>query len=376
MTRGPVAALVPLHPRAARSTIFGVMRNAQCGLQRRAAAPHPRGRAVVVSEESAMPGFDLLLTNLLQPIVLAFVLGALAGFLRSELELPEPVIKLLSIILLFSIGITGGREIAQVRFAEIADTLLVTVGLVVLIPLLSFTVLRRVGGFDAANAGALAAHYGSVSTATFFASVAFARAMETPSEGFITAVVAMMEFAVIFSIALARWSMGRERGGMRVTEILLDTLRGRGILLLSGGMVIGALATDGQYRQIQPFWEGMFRGFLMLFLLEMGMTAARQIRGFAEAGVFMLFYGTLAPLVHGVIGVLAGWLTGLSLGGAFVMGAITASASFIDAPAACRAALPEANPGLYLTSALGITLPFNLLVGIPLYYRFATWLYG
>jgi hypothetical protein len=177
-----------------------------------------------------MPGLDLLATNLLQPILLAFVLGAIAGFLKSELELPEPVIKLLSIILLFSIGITGGREIAQVRVADIADTLLVTVLLIFAIPTLCFVVLRRLGGFDAANAGAVAAHYGSVSTATFFASVAFARAMNTPSEGFITAFVAMMEFAVIFSIALARWSMGREKGGMRVGEILLDTLRGRGRL--------------------------------------------------------------------------------------------------------------------------------------------------
>ena len=323
-----------------------------------------------------MPGFDLLVTNLLQPIVLAFLLGAIAGFLKSELELPEPVIKLLSIILLFSIGITGGREIAQVRVADIADTLLATVILILAIPSLCFVVLRRVGGFDAANAGALAAHYGSVSTATFFASVAFARAMNTPSEGFITALVAMMEFAVIFSIALARWAMGRERGGMRVGEILLDTLRGRGILLLTGGMVIGALATDAQYRQIQPFWEGMFRGFLMLFLLEMGMTAARQIRGFAQAGLFMLFFGTLAPLFFRVVGATAGWMTGLSLGGAFVMGAICASASFIDAPAACRAALPEANPGIYLTSSLGITLPFNLLVGIPLYYQYTLWLFS
>jgi len=323
-----------------------------------------------------MPGLDLLTTNLLQPIVLAFVLGAIAGFLRSELELPEAVIKLLSIILLFSIGITGGREIAQVRFSDIAGTLGATLVLTFAIPVVCFLVLRRIGRFDAANAGAVAAHYGSVSTATFFASVAFARAMNTPSEGFITALVAMMEFAVIFSIALARWSMGKASGNFRMLELFMDTLRGRGILLLTGGMVIGALATDAQYRQIQPFWEGMFRGFLMLFLLEMGMTAARQIRGFAQVGPFMLGFGTIMPVIFGMTGVTVGYLTGLSLGGAFVLGAICASASFIDAPAACRAALPEANPGIYLTSSLGITLPFNLLIGIPLYYEFAKLLYG
>lgn len=323
-----------------------------------------------------MPGLDLLTANLLQPIVMTFVLGAIAGFLRSDLELPEPVIKLLSIILLFSIGLTGGREIAQVRVAEIAGTLAATLVLTFAIPTLAFVILRRLGRFDAANAGAVAAHYGSVSTATFFASLAFARAMNTPAEGFITALVAMMEFAVIFSIALARFSMGRERGDLRMLDLFLDTLRGRGILLLTGGMVIGALATDTQWRQISPFWEGMFRGFLMLFLLEMGMTAARQIRGFAAVGRFMTVFGMCFPLFNGVLGVTVGYLTGLSLGGAFVLGAICASASFIDAPAACRAALPEANPGIYLTASLGVTLPFNLLIGLPLYYSYAQWLFG
>jgi len=327
-----------------------------------------------------MSGLDLLTTNLLQPIVLTFVLGAIAGFLKSELELPEAVIKLLSIILLFSIGLTGGREIAQVKFADIADTLGVTLLLTFAIPTVAFLVLRRLGRFDAANSGAIAAHYGSVSTATFFASVAFARAMNTPSEGYITALVAMMEFAVIFSIAMARFSMGRakgrEGGNIRMLDLLLDTLRGRGILLLTGGMIIGALATDTQWRQISPFWEGMFRGFLMLFLLEMGMTAARQIRGFAQVGRFMTGFGILFPIFNGVVGVTAGYLTGMSLGGAFVLGSICASASFIDAPAACRAALPEANPGIYLTSSLGVTLPFNLLFGLPLYYKYAEWLFS
>lgn len=323
-----------------------------------------------------MPGLDLLATNLLQPIVLTFVLGAIAGFLRSELELPDAVIKLLSIILLFSIGLTGGRELAQVSFAQIADTLGVTVILTFTIPTVAFLILRRLGRFDAANAGAIAAHYGSVSTATFFASMAFSRAMNTPAEGYITALVAMMEFAVIFSIALARFSMGREQGGFRMVDLFLDTLRGRGILLLTGGMVIGAMASEPQWRQIAPFWEGMFRGFLMLFLLEMGMTAARQIRGFAQVGKFMTVFGILFPIGCGVVGVTAGWATGMSLGGAFVLGGICASASFIDAPAACRAALPQANPGIYLTSSLAITLPFNLLFGLPLYYQYASWLFG
>ncbi len=323
-----------------------------------------------------MPGFDLLITNLLSPIVLAFALGAVAGFLKSELELPEAVIKLLSIYLLFSIGLVGGKELAKVEFSAIAPLIAVTLALTVTIPIICFAVLRYAGGFDPANAAAVAAHYGSVSSATFFTAVTFAKAMGSPSEGFMTAVVALMEFAVIISLLIARWSMQRQNGGTKMGELLISTIRGRGILLLSGGMLIGAIATESQWSQIAPFYEDLFRGFLMLFLLEMGITAARQIKGFASVGLFMTGFAILAPLIFGTVGVTLGHALGLSLGGAFVLGAICASASFIDAPAACRAALPEANPGIYLTASLGITLPFNLLIGIPLYYRYAQWLYG
>ena len=324
-----------------------------------------------------MPGFDLLLANLLSPIILAFVVGAVGGFIKSEFELPEPVIKLLSIYLLFSIGIVGGRELAAVRFSDVANLVMVGAFLTILIPTLSYIAVRKIGGFDPSNAAAIAAHYGSVSSATFFASVTFARAMNTPSEGVLTAVVAMMEFAVIYALIIARWAMGKQNGAkVSAKEQFLAAIRGRGILLLIGGMVIGGVATDAQWRQISPFYETMFRGILMLFLLEMGLTAARRIRAFAEVGVFMTTFAIVAPLTFGTIGVFAGWFVGLSLGGAFVLGAICASASFIDAPAACRAALPEANPGIYLTSSVGVTLPFNLLIGIPIYYQIARWLYG
>ncbi|MFN8895851.1 MAG: sodium-dependent bicarbonate transport family permease [Betaproteobacteria bacterium] len=323
-----------------------------------------------------MNAADLLLTNLLQPIVLAFLLGAVAGFVRSELELPEAVIKLLSIYLLFSLGLTGGRELAKAEMAEVLPlvgiTLLMTFG----IPTLAYHVARRMGGFDISNAAAIAAHYGSVSTATFFASMAFAAAMGTPAEGTMAAMVALMEFGVVYSLALARLAMGRQGGGVRVAELMLSVIRGRGILLLLGGMAIGALATERQWTQISPFYEGLFRGMLMLVLLEMGITAARQIGAFRQVGVFMAGFGVLMPLLHGLVGVTLAHAVGLGVGGAFVFGAICASASFIDAPAACRASLPEANPGIYLTASLGVTLPFNLVVGIPLYYAYARWMAG
>lgn len=323
-----------------------------------------------------MDGAALLLANLASPIVLAFVLGAIAGFIRSELELPEPVLKLLSIYLLFSIGLVGGRELAQVALADITSLLGVTVAPTLAIPVSCFAVLRRLGGFDAANAAAVAAHYGSVSSVTFFAAIAFARAAGTPAQGYMTAVVALMEWGVIVALMLARWSVGRAQGGHSLRRLVRDTLRGRGILLLSGGMVIGLLAGERGWAQIAPFYEHLFRGILMLFLLEMGMTAARQVRDFAQVGRFMTGFAVIAPIAFGNLGVVLGTLAGLGIGGAFVLGAVCASASYIDAPAACRAALPQASPGIYLTASLGITFPFNLLVGLPLYYRLAAWLHG
>lgn len=322
-----------------------------------------------------MPGLDLLLTNLLQPIVLAFLLGTLAGAVKSELELPEAVVKLLAIYLLFSLGMTGGRELAKadmgILWPLLGICLLMTFG----IPTLAYLVTRRLGRMDISNAAAIAAHYGSVSTATFFASMSFATAMGTPAEGYMAAMVALMEFGVIYSLAIARIAMGHTKGGdVHVPELILSVIRGRGILLLVGGMLIGYIATEKQWQQISPFYEGLFRGMLMLFLLEMGITAARQIKAFRQVGVFMAGFGVLMPLLHGLVGVTLAHTVDLNVGGAFVFGAICASASFIDAPAACRASLPEANPGIYLTSSLGVTLPFNLLVGLPLYYQYAKWL--
>ena len=322
-----------------------------------------------------MPGFDLLITNLLQPIVLAFLLGTLAGAVKSELELPEAVVKLLAIYLLFSLGLTGGRELAKADFDLVWPLLGATVLMTFGIPTFAYWITRRLGKMDISNAAAIAAHYGSVSTATFFASMSFAAAMGTPAEGYMAAMVAFMEFGVIYSLLLARVAMGRASGHVvQAGELFLSVIRGRGILLLVGGMLIGMIATDKQWQQISPFYEGLFRGMLMLFLLEMGITAARQIRAFRQVGAFMAAFGITMPVIHGVIGVTLASLAGLSVGGAFVFGAICASASFIDAPAACRASLPQANPGIYLTSSLGVTLPFNLLVGLPIYYQYASWL--
>jgi hypothetical protein len=319
---------------------------------------------------------DLLITNLLSPIVLAFVLGIVAGLIKSELELPDAVLKLLSIYLLLSIGLKGGVELAKTSFAEVGALIGVAVALTIAIPLAAFVVLRRLARFDAANAAAVAAHYGSVSSVTFLAAMSFANAMGDQAPGYMTAVVAIMEWAVIVALVLGRWSMGRAEGAMDLRGLAVETLRGRGVLLLTGGMVIGLLISDNGWNQIAPVYDDLFRGLLMIFLLEMGMSAARQLRSFAQVGAFMTTFAILMPIVNGAIGVALGALIGLGVGGSFVLGAVCASASYIDAPAACRAALPQANPGIYLTASLGVTFPFNMLAGLPLYWQLASWLAG
>ncbi len=251
-----------------------------------------------------MPGLDLLLTNLLSPIVLAFVLGAVAGAIRSELELPEPVLKLLSIYLLFSIGLVGGRELALAKLSDILGLIGLAAAATIAIPVVCFIVLRRLGRFDVANAAAVAAHYGSVSSVTFFAAMAFARAADTPAEGYMTAVVAVMEWGVIVALMLARWSMGRQRGTGSLKELIVDTLRGRGILLLTGGMIIGLLAGDRGWAQIAPFYEHLFRGILMLFLLEMGMTASRKLKDLRTAGPGFIAFALLAPNIFAPLGII------------------------------------------------------------------------
>jgi hypothetical protein len=286
------------------------------------------------------------------------------------------VLKLISIYLLFSIGLTGGRELAKAEIGSLTLVFAVGALLTFAIPVVSYIVLRRLGRLDIANSAAVAAHYGSVSSVTFFAALTFSRTMGQQPEGYLTAIVALMEWGVIIALLLARFAKGRESNSGDLAMIMADTFRGRGILLLSGGMTIGYLANDAQWGQIAPFYEHLFRGFLMLFLLEMGMTASRHIRAYAEVGRFMTAFAILSPIVWGIIGVTLGKQAGLGLGGSFVLGAIAASSSYIDAPAACRAALPEANPGIYLTASLGVTFPFNMLIGLPMLYHYSSWLFG
>lgn len=323
-------------------------------------------------------GLSLLTQNLLSPLVLAFVVGMLATLVRSELEFPQPVLSAISIYLVFSIALKGGTELAASSFAEVWKPSLAALGMAVLIPTWVFWAAKRWMKLSTANAAGIAALYGSVSSVTFIAALNFASKFGAPAEPFMPVLVSIMEWGILAALFWARLVMRREESGadIPVHEILIDTLRGRSVILLVGGLAMGWIIGEDGFTPIKPVFEDGFRGILVLFLLEMGMVAARQLREFVRLGPVLLAFGILAPILHGFVGIAIGTWVGLSVGGSFVFGAIVASASYIDAPAAVRAALPQANPSIYLTSSLGITFPFNLLFGLPLYYKAAVWLHG
>ena len=316
---------------------------------------------------------EIIRLNLLSPMTLSFVLGAVATFARSDLKFPEPVYTALSIYLLLAIGLKGGAALAVAPLREVTAPLLVGILLGLTIPLWAFAVLRGLGRFSTVDAAALAAHYGSVSAVTFIAALAYVQSLGEPAEGFMPAVLAVMEVpAIIVALLLAR----EARQGAAWSVALREILAGRSILLLAGGLIIGFLAGPRGYKTVAPFFAEPFQGALCLFLLDLGMVAAQRIRDARQVGGFLIVFAIVAPLINGAAGVAAGWAAGLSLGGAVVLGTLAASASYIAAPAAVRLALPAANPGYYLTASLAITFPFNLVVGLPLYVAMARLLFG
>lgn len=320
---------------------------------------------------------EALLENLVSPITLAFLLGMVATLLRSDLEIPEPVIRIISIYLLFSIGLQGGRELAGVALADVASALGVVALLIVALPGLAFFVARHLLRLSIADAAGVAALYGSVSSVTFLVARSYADSQATPMQGFVTGLVALLELSILVALLLGRLAISRQSAAsLPLGALLRETLRGRGLLLLGGGLLIGAAIGERNFARIEPFFVDLFRGVLVLFILEMGMAAARQLRDFRTVAGRMLLFGIAAPLVNGLAASGLATLAGLSVGSAAVIGAVAASASYIDAPAAVRATFPEANPSIWLTASLGITFPFMMLAGVPLVHRFATFWAG
>ncbi len=314
-----------------------------------------------------------VLANLMSPVVLCFMLGIVATLLKSDLTIPEPIYSILTIYLLFALGLKGGVELSSVEASLVVKPALATLALGIVTPGAAYLVSRYLGKLSRYDAAALAAHYGSVSVVTFIAAQSFLNMLAIPVEGFVSTLVVILEIpAIVMALALARMgelSLNKDK----FKEAIREVLTGKSILLLVGGLVIGFLAKKSGYAKVEPFFGPPFQGAVALFLLEMGIVASKRFRDIGRSKLFLLLFGTLVPVFNGFIGVTLGVASGLGLGGSVILGTLGASASYIAAPAAVRIAIPEASPGIYLTAALTVTFPFNLLIGIPIYLKFAQW---
>lgn len=328
--------------------------------------------------------WDVLQVNLASPLALAFVLGLVSRLLKSELSLPRELYSSLSIYLLLALGLKGGVELSHTSMNSLFWPAFVTVGLGLLTPVTAYLILRKLGKFQIADAAGIAAHYGSVSAVTFIAAQQFVQTMGHPAEGFMPTLLTLLESPGIhMALGIGAIQMAREAAARPVEErgqetprpmsaVLHEVLTSRSMILLVGGLIVGCIMGERGYEPVKPFFEGMFKGALTLFLLEMGLAAGARLGDLKSVGLFLLGFGMIVPVLHGALGVLLGHWSGLSIGGSAVLGAMSASASYIAAPPAVRMTLPEANPTYYLTAALAITFPFNIVAGIPLYYRIAT----
>lgn len=315
-------------------------------------------------------------SNLLSPIILSFVLGLVAALLRSDLSIPEAIAKGMSIYLLFAIGFKGGAAVSD---HGVDGGLLMSVGAGVLmsfgLPLLAFALLKVMTKFSRLDAAAVAAHYGSISIVTFVAATSVLEGRAISAEGYMVAVAAAMEAPAILS---ALWLVSRDGSGGRMEPGLMREIMLNGsIVLLVGSFVIGILTGTKGLTEIAPFIVSPFKGVLCLFLLDMGLIAGRGLRqSRGVLGLGAVLFGVVMPLAGSMIGLVFALMIGLSLGGIVLLMVLAASASYIAVPAAMRVALPEANPALYLTLSLGVTFPFNLTLGIPLYVAIATQVTG
>lgn len=305
----------------------------------------------------------------LEPVILFFMLGLLAGLLRSDLKIPPVLYESLSIFLLLAIGLKGGVELAKQPLATVLPQVLAVVVMGTAMPLLAYPVLRVVGKLKRADAASIAAHYGSVSVGTFAVAVAYLTYRNIAFEEHMPLFVVVLEIpAIIVGILLAKGLSRDSQWGRMAHEVFL----GKSMVLLVGGLLIGwAVGSDG-IAPIKPLFFDLFKGVLALFLLEMGLLAASQLGVLRQHGLFLLGFGVAMPLAGGVIGLGVAQGLGLSLGGTVLMATLAASASYIAVPAAFRLIVPQANPTLSLTASLGVTFPFNILAGIPLYHLMAS----
>ncbi len=302
-------------------------------------------------------------------VVLFFIFGLAAGLARSELKLPAALYDSLSLLLLLAIGLKGGEGLAKQALMPLLPQLGAVMVLGIVQTFIAYFVLLRLGRFGRADAAALSAHYGSVSVATFAVGVNWLATRSIEFEAQTAIFLAVMEVpAIMVGIVLAKGVNKDTQWGV----LLHETFLGKGVVLLLGGMAIGWIAGPEGLQPIKSVFYDLFKGALALFLLEMGLIVSRQAGELKRRGVFIVAFGISMPLVSAALGLACGTLLGLSVGGVALLATLAASASYIAVPAAMRLAVPEANPALSLAAVLGVTFPFNILIGIPLYHHLAT----
>ncbi len=306
--------------------------------------------------------------NLVDPIILFFLLGLVAGLLRSDLRLPAAAYEAVTILLLLAIGLKGGVELARQSLPGLLPQMAGVVVMGFCLPLVAFPVLRYAGRLKRADAASIAAHYGSVSVGTYAVAAAWFRNRQIPFEEHMPLLLALLEVpAILTGIVLVR-GFSRE---MRLGAVAHEVFLGKSIVLLVGGLLIGWASGPEGTASLAPLFFDLFKGILAVFLLEMGLITAAQFGSLRQHGLFLLFFGVAMPLFSALVGTGLALALGLSPGGVAMLATLAASASYIAVPAAMRISVPEANPTLSLAAALGVTFPFNVLVGIPLYHALA-----
>jgi hypothetical protein len=312
--------------------------------------------------------FNLLLENLTNPALLFFVLGIIAVLLKSDLEIPPNSSKFISLYLLFAIGFKGGQELSHETFnTEIGWSMLFGISISLIIPLYTFFILKRT--LNIFNAGAIAAAYGSVSAVTFVTAVSYLEAQQLTLHGHMVAIMALMESpAIIMGLLLISIFNKDEDEKIEKSTAIKHSFTNGSVLLILGSLVIGYLASAKQAEGIKPFTNDLFKGFLAIFLLDMGITSGRKMKAFFSFGWFPILFAILIPLFNGVaIALLSGFVTD-DISNRFIFAVLAASASYIAVPAAMKISVPKANPGLFLPMALALTFPVNITIGMPLYF--------
>ena len=323
---------------------------------------------------------DLILGNILNPPILFFFLGMLAVFLKSDLSIPQPLPKLFSLYLLIAIGLHGGYELSKSGLDfYVMKAMLIAMGMALLVPIYSYFILRM--KLDIYNSVAVAATYGSISAVTFITGITYLQTINVEYGGYMVAAMTLMEspaivIGLVFAAVFAKDKNSDKENKTDWKEILREAFLNPSVYLLIGALVIGILTGEKGWTSMEPLFGTLFKGFLAFFLLDMGLVAARKIYELRKVGFFLIAFALVMPIINASVALTLAYFFQLSKGDAFLLALLSGSASYIAVPAAMRLSVPQANPGIYLPLSLAITFPFNISLGIPLYYFFINTLWG